>query len=124
MKLALIAIALVACSAGDPGPGVDTAKALEHARALVALGPREGESPAAKRAADYVMQQLGPRASRGEVGTVDLPPIVVMGTTFRHGHRTITTDENLLVRFGPVAGKALLVMAHYDSVRGSPGAID
>ena len=48
MKHALITLALVACSAGEPGPGIDVDRALEHARVLVAMGPRAGESASAK----------------------------------------------------------------------------
>ncbi|MDQ3341885.1 MAG: M28 family metallopeptidase, partial [Myxococcota bacterium] len=123
MKLALITLALVACSAGDPGPGIDVDRALAHARALVAIGPRAGETPGAKTAAAYVAQEL-PGAARAHVGTVELPAIEVLGATYRHAHRTLTTDPNIVARYGPATGKALLVMAHYDTVRVSPGALD
>ena len=43
--------------------------------------------------------------------------------TFASAHRVALDDPNLVVRFGP-PGKALLVMAHYDTVAGSPGAVD
>jgi hypothetical protein len=120
---ALWLIVLVACSAGEPGPGIDVNRAMQHARALVEIGPRPGESEAARRAAAYIAQQLGARAERGHVGTVELPEIEVLGRVYRHAHRTLTTDNNIVARFGS-NGPALLVMAHYDSVRGSPGAVD
>jgi hypothetical protein len=123
MKYALITLALVACSAGGPGPGIDVDRAMEHARALVAMGPRAGETPSAKAAAAYVEKHL-PGAARAHVGTVDLPAIEVLGNTYRHAHRTLTTDPNLVARYGPQAGKALLVMAHYDTRMESPGALD
>lgn len=120
---ALLVLLLAACSAAKPGPGIDVDRALAHAKVLIDLGPRVGESPAAKQAADYVLAQL-PNATRGHVGTVDLPDITVLGNTHRYAHRSITTDNNIVARYGPASGKALLVMAHYDSVRRSPGAID
>lgn len=120
---ALALIVLVACRAGEPGPGIDVERAMQHARVLVEIGPRPGESDAAKRAASYIEQQLGARAERGHVGTVDLPAIEVMGVVYRDAHRTLTTDHNIIARYGP-PGPAVLVMAHYDSVRTSPGAID
>jgi hypothetical protein len=121
---ALVLIALVACSAGEPGPGIDVNRAMQHARVLAeTIGPRPGESDAAKRAAAYIEQQLGPHAERGHVGTVELPAIEVLGVIYRHAHRTLTTDTNVIARFGPNA-PAILVMAHYDSVRSSPGAVD
>ena len=123
MKLAFVAMLVVACSAGEPGPGIDVDRALAHARELVGMGPRVGNSDAAKRAAAYVEHQL-PHASRAHVGTIDLPEIRVLGTVHRNAHRTVTSDPNLVARYGPRAGKALLFMAHYDSVPASPGAID
>jgi len=123
MKLACVAMLLVACSAGEPGPGIDVDRALAHARVLVAMGPRVGNSDAARRAAAYVESQL-PRASRAHVGTVDVPEIRVLGAVYRAAHRTVTSDPNLVARYGPQPGKALLFMAHYDSVRAAPGAID
>ena len=122
--LAIVALALAGCTAGAPGPGIDVERALGHARALVELGPRDGETPAAKRAADYIAHELGAAAERREVGVVELPAITVMGRTYRAARRTMTTDPNIVARYGPAAGKALLVMAHYDTVRASPGAID
>lgn len=118
-----LAVVLAACSAGAPGPGLDRERALAHARALVELGPRPADSPAAQRAAAYVERHL-PRAARAHVGTVALPAIEVLGTVYRRAHVATTTDPNLVARYGPAGGKALLVMAHYDSVAGSPGALD
>jgi hypothetical protein len=58
-----------------------------------------------------------------ETGTVELAPIEVMGARYRNGGPLTVRDSNVVVRFGP-PGKALLVMAHYDSVPQSPGACD
>jgi hypothetical protein len=119
----LVACAVVAgCAAPAPGPGIDVARALEHVQALVALGPHPGDSPEAQRAAAYIAAQLP--VERVAVGTVALPAIDVLGRHVRDAQQRITTDPDLVVRYGPRAGRALLVMAHYDTVATSPGAVD
>ncbi|HLL22907.1 MAG TPA: M28 family metallopeptidase [Kofleriaceae bacterium] len=120
---ALFVLALVGCSAGTPGPGIAVDRAMAHARTLVELGPRVAETAVAKSAAAYVGEHL-PRASRAHVGTVEVPAIEVLGSVYRRAHTLHTTDPNLVARFGPATGRALLLMAHYDSARGSPGAVD
>ncbi len=120
------ALLLAACSAGAPGPGIDVDRALGHTAALVALGPRPGDSPAAARGADYIarsLEELGLAVERAPVGTVDLAEIRALGRTFRKPRTAVTRDPNLIVRIGG-PGPALLVLAHYDTVRGSPGAVD
>ena len=117
----------VACSAGAPGPGIDTGRAMAHVDALVALGPHPGDSAQAQRAAAYIEAQLrsiGAGVERVPVGSVQLPAIDVLGVRHRAARTRETTDPNLAVRFGPVTGRALLVMAHYDTVPASPGAVD
>lgn len=118
---------IAACSAGAPGPGVDTDRAIAHIEALVALGPHPGDSPQAQRASRYLeteLQALGAKVERMPVGTVEVPAIDVLGVRHRSARTRVTTDPNLVVRFGPAGGRALLVMAHYDTVPKSPGAID
>src|SRR4051812_30578394 len=118
---------LTACSAGPPGPGIDISRALGHVDALVKLGPHPGESPQAKAAAGYVegqLQGMGARVERLPVGTVELAPIDVLGVRRRGPRTQVTTDPDLIVRFGPATGRAVLVMAHYDTVARSPGAVD
>jgi hypothetical protein len=122
----VVVVAVAACSAGAPGPGIDAARAADHAAALVALGPRPGDSPAARSAASYVDTQLaamGVHAERMAVGTVEVPARDVPGVIHRAARTRETHDPDLVVRFGP-PGRALLIMAHYDSVPDSPGAID
>ncbi len=123
--LALL-LTVAACSAGEPGPGIDVERAMLHVSSLLALGPRVSDTDASRRAAGYIAQSIkdtGATVERVAVGPVELPAIEVMGRTVRHGGKVEMTDENLLVRFGP-PGRALLVMAHYDTVAGSPGAVD
>jgi len=116
-----------ACAAPEPGPGIDTGRALAHVAALVAIGPRPGESPAARRAADYIegqLQGIGVPVERAAVGTVRVPAIDLLGMHYRDAKTRATTDPNLVVRLGPATGRALLVMAHYDTVAASPGGVD
>jgi hypothetical protein len=118
-----LAIVLAACSSREPGPGVDVDRVLVHVREL-AKAPRPRDSQRSRAAAEYIVGQLhGITVERMPVGAVDLPAIEVMGRRYREAHRVVTTDPNLVVRFGP-PGKALLIMAHYDTVARSPGAID
>ena len=122
--IALLAIVVVAACAPDArGPGIDVDKAVGHAALISGVGPRPGDSETARAAAAYIEHELAMPVERLEVGTVELPEITVLGTTHRPAHTVVTTDPDLLVRFGP-PGRALLVMAHYDTVRGSPGAVD
>lgn len=120
-------LALVAgCTSPAPGPGLDVPQVMDHAVALTAIGPRPGDSDASRAAAAYIERTLvaeGAKVERFPVGAVDLPAIALMGRTFRPARRAETSDPNLVVRLGP-PGRALLVMAHYDTVRESPGAVD
>lgn len=118
----LVACALAACAAPAPGPGIDVERAREHVAALVALGPHPGDSAEAQRAAAYIAAQLP--VERVAVGTVELPAIDVAGRHIRDAQQRITSDPDLVVRYGPRTGRALLVMAHYDTVATSPGAVD
>lgn len=121
--LALWLALIAACQAPAPGPGLDVDQVMVHVGSLMVIGPRPGESPHAREAAAFIEATIGPRVERFPVGAVDLPAITVLGTTYRSAHRAESTDPNLVVRFGP-PGRALLVMAHYDTVPGSPGAVD
>lgn len=118
----LLLVLLVACAPEARGPGVDVDRVMTHVEALAgSLGARPGDSDASRAAAEYIAKQIP--VERVEVGDVELPSIEVLGTVHRGAHRSHSSDPNLIARFGP-KGKALLIMAHYDTVRGSPGAID
>ena len=91
--------------------------------AALAAQPRPGDTDASRAAAAYIRAQV-PGVQDLRVGSVVLPEITVLGATYRRQHRVDTTDPDLVVRFGPAGGKALLLMAHYDTVPASPGAVD
>ena len=94
--------------------------------ALVSLGPRPHDSAAAAAAASYIEHELTAAhviVERLAVGDVALPAIDVLGDHVRDARTVHTDDPDLLARFGP-PGRALLVMAHYDTVPTSPGAVD
>ncbi len=128
LRIAVLSLVMLGCAPTSPGPGIDVTRAMNHVEALAAtIGPRRGDTTGSRRAAEYIEAQLPGRVERFAVGTVELPAIVVLGTTYRAAHHVTTTDPDLVVRLGPPtlhAGKALLVMAHYDTVAGSPGAVD
>jgi hypothetical protein len=125
----LLLLLLAGCAgSGDPPAGeIRAAAVIDHARVLASeIGPRPYDTEPARRAAEYVEQQLaGLAVERLPVGHVELPPIDV-GPFRWMGPRTIEVgDPNLLVRFaGTTPGPALLYMAHVDTVPGSPGAAD
>jgi hypothetical protein len=127
LALAVAGAGCAACSVGPPGPGIDTSRAMIHVEALVALGPHPAGSPAAQRAARYIEDQLqasGILVERLPPGQVTTPAIDVLGVYRREARTHEATDPNLVVRLGPASGRALLVMAHYDTVATSPGAVD
>ncbi len=122
LVIRLLLVLLVACAPDTRGPGVDVDRVMTHVSALAGdLGSRPGDTDASRAAAEYIAKQIP--VERIEVGDVELPAIEVLGTVHRRAHRTHSSDPNLIARFGP-PGKALLIMAHYDTVPGSPGAID
>lgn len=94
---------------------------MQHVQMLA--HPRVGDSDVSRAAADYIRAHV-PGTQDVRVGTVTLPGIEILGATFRKPREVTTTDPDLVVRFGPTTGKALLIMAHYDTVPGSPGAVD
>jgi hypothetical protein len=114
-------VLLVACSAGSPGPGLDTERVLGHVD-ILAKTPRVHDTEASRAALAYIEQQVG-GGERFPVGDVELSAIDVLGAHIRDRHMVHVDDPDLLVRFGP-PGPALLITAHYDTVEGSPGAAD
>jgi hypothetical protein len=121
-----LGIVLAACAPATSDITVDVAPIMAHVDALVAIGPRPQDSDGSRTAAGYIedeLDRLGLDATRLAVGKVELPAIEVLGRLHRRVQVVDTTDPNLVVRLGP-PGQALLIMAHYDTVAGSPGASD
>ncbi len=126
MRAALVLALCAACSAGPAGPGVDVDRVMVHIGSLMVLGPRPGDTPRSREAAAYIERAVtdaGGTIERFPVGAVDLPAITIMGATYRAARRAESSDPDLLARFGP-PGKAIVIMAHYDTVHDSPGAVD
>ncbi len=129
MRAALVLALCAACTTGTtgaPGAGIDVDQVMVHVGSMMVLGPRPGDTEYSREAARYIEKAVtdaGGKVEQFAVGAVDLPEITLLGTTVRRAHRAEGTDPNLVVRFGP-PGRVLLIMAHYDTVAGSPGAID
>ncbi len=88
---------------------------LPHLRALAA-GPRDAGGPGHDTARDYLLAQL--RA-------MGLTPEVQRASVLSAETRTVALVENVAARLaGTARSRALLVMAHYDSVAAGPGAGD
>lgn len=124
MRLALAIVVIVACAPTSSGPGLDADRVLAHVEAQVAMGPRPGDTDRSRATLAWIERQLPVRGERMTVGTVELPEIRVLGHLNRAARTATTTDDNLVARFGPATGRALLVMAHYDTVAQGPGAVD
>lgn len=123
VRLLSVAIAfLVACAqAGAPGPGIDSDRAMTFMTRIAKPRP-VGQTSETVAAIENELRAIGVAYEEQTPGVVELPAIELLGTQFRERHAIAVMDPNIVVRFGE--GKALLVMAHYDSVAGSPGACD
>lgn len=122
MRLFNVALAfLVACSVGAPGPGIDTDRAMAFMTRIAKPRP-VGHTRETVAAIESELHAIGVEYAEHTPGVVEIPAIELLGTQFRERRAIAVMDPNIIVRFGE--GKALLVMAHYDSVAGSPGACD
>jgi hypothetical protein len=118
---ALILLILVGCGVGAPGLGIDVDRAMTLMTKLAKPRP-VGETAKTVAAIESELRAIGVSYEEQIPGQVWLPAIEVMGTRYREEAPIMVRDPNIIVRFGE--GRALLVMAHYDSVGGSPGACD
>jgi hypothetical protein len=119
-----LAFVLASCGVGGPGPSLDTDRELGHVFALTSLGSRPTGSANSKAALRYIERELDDAPYELErVGEIDLPAIEVAGTIYREARHVYVDDADVIARFGP-PGKALLIMAHYDTMPTSPGAVD
>lgn len=126
MRWLVVLFVVAACAPPRSDIAVDVHHVMSYVKALTDIGPRPKDSNGSRTAAGYIedeLERLGLDVQRVPVGSVERPEIRVLGRLHRAAQRVDTTDPNLVVRFGP-PGKALLVMAHYDTVENSPGATD
>ncbi len=116
-------------SAGPPV--IDAELVLAHAKMLSAtIGQRPRDSEPSAQAAAYIVAQL--EALGLEVQTLDVGkqvvPAIDLEPFFSRAEASYeVSDKNLVVRFAPKSyakDSPLLLMAHYDSVPMSPGAVD
>ncbi len=112
---------LVACSVGAPGPGIDADRAMTFMTRIAEPRP-VGDTHKTVEAIESELRAIGVAYEEQTPGVVELPAINVLGMQVRDRRAIAVMDPNIVVRFGD--GKALLVMAHYDSVDDSPGACD
>ncbi|HTM21946.1 MAG TPA: M20/M25/M40 family metallo-hydrolase [Kofleriaceae bacterium] len=130
-------LAIAALLAGCSHPGPDPRLQPERMRAQVdtltrAIGPRPYNSPGARRAVRFIsdeLARLGLTVEHLPVGHIIHPPLDVLGRRVFPRTHVDVNDPNLLVRIAAAdpshAGDpALLLMAHYDTVPGTPGAVD
>jgi hypothetical protein len=97
---------------------------MSEGEALASPRPRDTEAAGrARKLIEDTLRSMDVGFNEIETGTVQLPRVEILGAVYREAHPITVEDPSVIARFGP-SGKALLVMAHYDSVPGSPGACD
>jgi hypothetical protein len=124
MLLALVLTAVLAmrpfflpaiAPADAPTATFSAARAVPHLQ-VIAREPHPVGSPENARVRDYLLAQLT---------ALGLQPEVQRATGFRPEDGMIAPVENVLVRLpGTAPTKAVLIVGHYDSVVGAPGAGD
>jgi aminopeptidase YwaD len=112
-------------------PAPQPERALQHARVLASeIGPRPAGSEPVRRATEYVAEafgRIGLEVERIPIGHQEVPAIYVMDDEVMSARTIDLEDETLVVRIPATsgrAGRAIVVMAHVDTVEGTPGAID
>lgn len=127
MRIALVGLILGAL-AGGAIAAPDRARMESDVRALTAIGPRSRNTEAAARAASEIERRanaIGLEVRRYPVGRVRSPEIRVAGRLIMAAREHQVDDDNLVAAIaGRSEGPALLIMAHYDTVHGTPGAVD
>jgi acetylornithine deacetylase/succinyl-diaminopimelate desuccinylase-like protein len=111
---------------------IETPRVLSHVRALAeSITSRYVDTEGSKRAAEYIraeLTKLDLRAESYPVGQQQQPGVALGSMVYMRPRTFSVQDENIVVRIpgvGPDAdSKAILLMAHYDTVRPSPGAVD
>ncbi|HUH03871.1 MAG TPA: M28 family metallopeptidase [Kofleriaceae bacterium] len=130
VRIALVGLVVCALAgAAIAGPAPDRARLEADVRALADdIGPRSRNTAGATRAAGEIERRaaaIGLEVQRYPVGRVRSPEIRVAGRLIMAAGVHQVEDDNLVVEIaGRGIGPAILVMAHYDTVHGTPGAVD
>lgn len=110
----------------------DVDRVIAHVDHLtVDIESRVTETRGAQRAYEYIestLREMGVEPERVHVVGVQVQPAISVGPMkLLPERRAAHDDPNVLARFGPAASAeapAILIMGHYDTVPGSPGAVD
>ena len=98
-----------------PAAAFSAERAFHHVEAI-AQRPHPNNSPEIAAVRDYLL---------GELQKLGLQPLVQHATVQRGSNRPDTSVENILVRkMGSMNSRAVMLVAHYDTVSRSPGAAD
>lgn len=104
---------------------------MGDAVALTAIGPREMSTAGSLQAVRMLEAEVVARQWPHELihtGRRIRPEIVVAGKTMMPEREVVTDDESLVVHLPATTGTpldgGLLVLAHYDTVANTPGAVD
>ena len=90
---------------GATSTGFDGNAAYNYARAQVAFGPRVPGTPAAKRAGDWIIQQMRARADT----------VIVQSFTHTTADGKRLPLRNIIARFRPELPERVLYVTHWDS---------
>jgi Zn-dependent M28 family amino/carboxypeptidase len=113
-RVALALVAIVGCvQAQTPAPSAagsfDGARAFEHIKQLVAMGPRVAGTPGAQQARDYIVSQLKPLGLTAEEQAFDAATPV---------GPVRTVNLRVMIPGGAAGTKNRLIIAgHYDTKR-------
>jgi glutaminyl-peptide cyclotransferase len=91
--------------AGATATGFDGNAAYSYAKAQVDFGPRVPGTPAARRAGDWIIQQMRARADT----------VIVQSFTYTTADGKKLPMRNILARFRPEMTERILYLTHWDS---------
>lgn len=94
-----------ATASGTTATGFSGTAAYNYAKAQVDFGPRVPGTPAAKRAGDWIIQQMRTRADT----------VIVQSFTYTTADGRKLALRNILARFRPELSERVLYLTHWDS---------